>query len=190
MQCWKSWEKNLWHNFYDIIICNIYGIYRNIKHTGPSEFSVYKLYQKLQLSTEYTRSIFFFIQKNNKCQASIGQHSRSKWFSEEKETSLLGQNKNKSIIIQEIQRWSQATKLITTKKNCINHQGRSPAVPTTATCKNDKECQKQKQQSALHTPQIPLSPSQWKAPATKTGRIIQPNNLLKVITDNVQSLSP
>ena len=29
-----------------------------------------------------------------------------------------------------------------------------------------------------------------KPPATKTGRLIQPNNLLKVLTANVQSLSP
>ena len=35
-----------------------------------------------------------------------------------------------------------------------------------------------------------VSPSQGKPPATKTGRIIQPNNQLKVITANVQSLPP
>ena len=38
--------------------------------------------------------------------------------------------------------------------------------------------------------QIPVSPSQGKPPATKTGRIIQPNNLLKVLTANAQSLPP
>ena len=54
--------------------------------------------------TEYTRSIFFFIQKINKPTASIGQHSRSKWLSEEEETSLLWQSKNKPIIIHKIQR--------------------------------------------------------------------------------------
>ena len=69
-----------------------------------------------------------------------------------------------------------------------NQQG--PTVPTTATFKNDNDCQGQQQQRALRTPQIPLSPSQGKPPATKTGRVIQPNNLLKVLTANVQSLSP
>ena len=43
---------------------------------------------------------------------------------------------------------------------------------------------------ARHTPQTPLSPSQGKPPATKTGGLIQSNNLLKVLTANVQSLSP
>ena len=155
----------------------------------------------------------------------------------------MGQNKNKSIIIHKIPRFPQATKPITTNKNCNNQHGRSPAVPTTATCKNDQDCQGQQQQSALHAPQIPLPPSQGKPPATKTGsrddhqlyqqlqpartiRIVkdnnskehfilhrylchhhkgnhlqqkqvdyqqlyqQPNNLLKVLTANVQSLSP
>ena len=41
----------------------------------------------------------------------------------------------------------------------------------------------------LHTPQIPLSPLQGKPPATITDRLLQPNNLLKVLTVNVQSLS-
>ena len=81
-----------------------------------------------------------------------------KWFSEEEETSLLGKNNNKSIIIHKIQRWPQPTKPITTNKNCNNQQGRSPTVPTTATCKNAKDYQGQQLQSALHTPQIPLSP--------------------------------
>ena len=63
-------------------------------------------------------------------------------------------------------------------------------VQTTATCKNDKECQGQQQLRALYTPQIHVSPSQGKPPATKTGRITQPNNLLKVLTANVQSLLP
>ena len=35
-----------------------------------------------------------------------------------------------------------------------------------------------------------MSPSHGKPPATKTGRIIQPNNLLKALTANVQSLPP
>ena len=94
------------------------------------------------------------------------------------------------MIIHEIQRWPQATQPIMTNKNYNNQQGWSPTVPTTATCKNDKDCQGQQQQRALHTPQIPLSPSQEKPPATKTGRLIQPNNLLKVLTANVESLSP
>ena len=72
-----------------------------------------------------------------------------------------------------------------TDNNYNNQQGRSPTVPTTATYKNDNECQGQEQQRALRTPQIHVSPSQGKPPATKTGRIIQPNNLLKVLTANV-----
>ena len=95
------------------------------------------------------------------------------------------------MIIHKKQRWPQAIKPTTTNKNDNNKQGRSPTVPATATCKNDKECQgQQQQQRALHTPQIPLSPSQGKPRATKTGRIIQPNILLKVLTANVQSLPP
>ena len=54
-----------------------------------------------------------------------------------------------------------------TNKNCNNQQERSPAVPTTATCKNDKDCQGQQQQSALDTAQIPLSPSQGEPPAAR-----------------------
>ena len=94
------------------------------------------------------------------------------------------------MIIHKIQRLPQATKPITTNKSYNNQQERSPTVPTTATCKNDKECQGQELQRALHTLQIPVSPSQGKPTATKTGRIIQPNNLLKVFTANVQSLPP
>ena len=71
------------------------------------------------------------------------------------------------MIIHKIQRWKQATNPITTNKNYNNQQGRSPTVPTTATCKNDNECQGQQQQRALHTLQIPVSPSQGKPPATK-----------------------
>ena len=106
------------------------------------------------------------------------------------DNTATGENKNKSMIIHKKQRWPQATKPTTTNKNYNNKQGRSPTVPTTATCKNDKGCQGQQQQRALHTPQVPLSPSQAKPPATKTVRIIQPNNLLKVLTANVQSLPP
>ena len=94
------------------------------------------------------------------------------------------------MIIHKKQRWPQATKPTTTNKKYNNQQGRSPTVPTTATCKNDKECQGQQQQRTLHTPQIPLSPPQGNPIATKTGRIIQPNNLLKVLAANVQSLPP
>ena len=104
---------------------------------------------------------------------------------------FTGANKSKSMIIHEIQRWPQATQPITTNKKYNNQQGRSPTVPKTATCKNDKNCQGKQQQRALHTPQIPTSPSQGKPPATtKTGRLIQPNNLGKVLTANVRSLSP
>ena len=50
------------------------------------------------------------------------------------------------------------------------------------------DCQEQQQQRALSTPQIHLSPSQRK-PETKTGGLKQPNNLLKVLTANLQSQS-
>ena len=55
-----------------------------------------------------------------------------------------------------------------------NQQGRSPTVPTTSTSKNNKDRQCRQQPTLLHTP----------------GRLIQPPNLLKVLTANVQSLSP
>ena len=54
------------------------------------------------------------------------------------------------MIIHKIQRFPQATKPIMTNKNYNNQQGRSPTVAATATC-NDKECQVQQQQRALHT---------------------------------------
>ena len=73
------------------------------------------------------------------------------------------------MIIHKIQRWPQQTKHILTDKNYNNQQGRSPAVPTTATCKNDKDYQRQQHQRTLHTPQISLSPPKGKPPATKTG---------------------
>ena len=98
------------------------------------------------------------IRKNNEPAASIGQHRRSKWFIEQEETSLLGKNKNKSMI-NKLQGWPQATQPITTNKNYNNQQGRSPTVQTTATSKNDKDCQGQQQQpTAPHTPQVPPSP--------------------------------
>ena len=92
------------------------------------------------------------------------------------------------MIINKIQGWPQATQLITTNKNDNNQQGRSPTVQTTATSENDKDCQGQQQPTAPHTPQVPPSPPPGKPPPTKTGRQIQPNNLLKVLTANVQSL--
>ena len=122
--------------------------------------------------------------------ASIGQHRRSKWSIKEEETSLLGQNKNKSMIINKIKGWPQATQPIMTNKNDNNQQGQSPTVHTTATSKNNKDCHGQQQLTAPHTPQVPLSPPPGKPPPTKTGRLIQPNNLLKVLTANVQSLLP
>ena len=67
-------------------------------------------------------------------------------------------NKNKSMIIYKIQRWPQATKPFMTNKDYYNQLGRSPTVPTTATCKNDKDSRGQQQQSALRTLQITLSP--------------------------------
>ena len=96
-------------------------------------------------------------------------------------TFIGGQKNNKSMIIHKIQRWPQGTKPITTNKNYNNQQGRSPTVPTTATYKNEKDCQGQQQQRALHTPQIPLSPPQGKPSGTKTETLIQPSNLLKVL---------
>ena len=65
---------------------------------------------------------FFFIQKNKDHAASI-EHSRSKWFTEEEETSLLWQNKNKSMIINKIQGWPRATQPIMTNKNDNNQEG-------------------------------------------------------------------
>ena len=94
------------------------------------------------------------------------------------------------MIINKIQGWPQATQPITTKKNDNNHQGRSPTVQTTATSKNDKDCQGQQEPTAPHTPQVPPSRPPGKPPPTKAGRLVQPNNLLKVLTANVQSLSP
>ena len=76
------------------------------------------------------------------------------------------------------------------KKNDKNQQGRSPTVPTTATSKNNKDRQGRQQPTVLHTPQLTLSSPQGKPPPTNAGRLIQPNNLLKVLTANVQSLSP
>ena len=89
-----------------------------------------------------------------------------------------------------MQGWPQATQPITTNKNDNNQKGRSPTVQTTATSKNDKDCQEQQQPKAPHTPQVPPSPPPGKPPPTKMGRLIQPNNLLKVPIANVQSLSP
>ena len=79
-----------------------------------------RMISQLQKSNGMHRINFFFIRKNNKPRASIGPHSRSKWLSEEEETSLLGQNKNKSIIMHNIQRWP--TTPIKTNKNCNNQQ--------------------------------------------------------------------
>ena len=60
----------------------------------------------------------------------------------------------------------------------------------TATSKNDKDCQGQQQPTAPHTRQVPPSPPPGKPTPTKTGRLIQPNNQLKVLAANVQSLLP
>ena len=87
------------------------------------------------------------------------------------------------MIINKIQGWPQATQPITTNKNDNSEQGRSPTVQTTATSKNNQDCGQQQ-------PTAPHSPSPGKPPPTETGRLIQPNNLLKVLTLNVQSLSP
>ena len=85
---------------------------------------------------------------------------------------------------------AQATQPITTNKNDYNQQGRSPTLQTNATSKNDKDCQGQQEPTAPHTPQVPPSPPPGKHPPIKTGILIQSNNLLKVLTANVQSLSP
>ena len=80
--------------------------------------------------------------------------------------------------------------MITTNKNDKNHQARSQTtVPMTAISKNRNNRQGRQQPTVLHTQQIPLSSPQRKPPTTNTGRLIQPNNLLKVLTANVQSLS-
>ena len=92
------------------------------------------------------------------------------------------------MIINKIQGWPQATQPITTNKNDNNQQGRSPTAQTTATSKNGEDCQGQQQPTAPNTPQVPASPPPGKPPPTKTGRLIQPSNLLKVLTANVQSL--
>ena len=94
------------------------------------------------------------------------------------------------MIINKIQGWPQATQPITTNNNDNNQQGRSPTVQTTATSKNDKDCQGQQQPTSPHSPQVPPSPPPGKSPPTERGRLIQPNNQLKVLTANVQSLSP
>ena len=93
------------------------------------------------------------------------------------------------MIINKIQGWPQAIQPITTNKNNNNQQGRSPTVQTTATSKNDKDCQGQQQPTAPHTPQAPASPPPGKPPPTKTGRLIQPINLLKVLTSNVHAIT-
>ena len=67
---------------------------------------------------------------------------------------FTGAKKNKSMIINIIQGWPQATEPITTNKNYNNQQGRSPTVQTTATSKNDKDCQGQQQPTAPRTPQV------------------------------------
>ena len=93
------------------------------------------------------------------------------------------------MIINKVKGWPQATQPIT-KKKYNNQQGRSPTVQTTATSKNNKVPQGQQQPSAPHTKQVPPSPPPGKPPPTKTGSLIQPNNLQKVLTANVQSQSP
>ena len=94
------------------------------------------------------------------------------------------------MIINKTQGWPQATQPTMTNKNDNNQKVRSPTVQTTATSKNDKNCQGQQQPTAFHSPKVPPSPPPGKPPPTETGRLIQPNNLLKVLTANVQSLSP
>ena len=89
----------------------------------------------------------------------------------------------------QIKGWPQTTKTIRTKKIDKNLLERSPKVPTTATIKNNKDRQGRQQPTVPLTPQIPLSSLQGKPHPTNAGRLIQPNNLLKVLTANVQSLS-
>ena len=94
------------------------------------------------------------------------------------------------MIINKIQGWPQATQPIMANKNDNNQQGRSPTVQTTATNKNDKDCQGQQQPTAPHTPQVPPSPPPGKPSLTKADRLMQSNNMMKVLTSNMQSLSP
>ena len=96
------------------------------------------------------------------------------------------------MIIHKIQGWPHATKQITTNKMTTSrnyHQQYQQLQPARTISRLFSCCLGQQQQTALHTPQIPPSPPQGTSP-TKTGRLIQPNNMLKVITANVQSVSP
>ena len=78
---------------------------------------------------------------------------------------------------------SRPTKIIITSRDDHQQYQQLPPARTIRIVKDDNK-------NEPFILQIPLSPSQGKPPATKTGRPIQPNNQMKVLTANVQSLSP
>ena len=84
-----------------------------------------------------------------------------------------GENKFTEAVQEQINDYSQNPRMATSNKTDYEDK------------MNDTDCQGQQQPTALHTPQIPSSPPGGKPPRTKTGRLIQPNNLLKVLTANV-----
>ena len=71
--------------------------YNTLHNTTAKMISLWQKLNRLHM-----HQFFLFIRKNNEPTTSIRQHSRSKWFSEEEETSLLRQNKNKSMIFHKI----------------------------------------------------------------------------------------
>ena len=107
-----------------------------------------------------------------------------------------GENKFTGAKNESINDYSQNSRMATSKKNDHDQkndkkqQGGPLTVPATATSKNDKDRQGRQQQPTC-TPysKIPLSSPHGKPPPTNAGRLIQPKNLLKMLTANVQSLS-
>ena len=83
--------------------------------------------------------------------------------------------------------------LFTRSKDGHKQEKRSRPKKLIKTSKDDgqqyQRLQLAKQPTEHHTPQLSLSPPQGKPPPINAGRLIQPNNLLKVPA-NVQSLSP
>ena len=100
-------------------------------------------------------------------------------------------NKNKSMIINKIQGWPQVTQPITTNKNDNNQQGRSQQYKQLQPARTIRtaKCNNNHQHLILHS-YLCHHHAPGKPPPTKTGRLIQPNNLLNVLTANVQSLLP
>ena len=85
------------------------------------------------------------------------------------------------------------TKTITTKRNSKEDRQQCQRLQLAKDIKRQprtNDNQGHQKPTVLHTPQISLSSPHRKPPLTNAGRLIQPNNLLKVLTANVQSLSP